>query len=513
VDNLDDVGKLEEAVASAANFIIFLSKGYFASKNCRRELYAALAADKPMIAVQEADKDKGGADIDELKEECRQCCTSEDATALAFSTFPGSDEVLKQVFGEQQHDMPIVWVRVHDFQIASLKEVVLRLLQHSSYYKSDGHDEELASGLLVPGEIGPYGFKSPITLLVCSANEGAWRIAQDVQAASMEGRQAIGISLEGADTVVNEHSKASQAKTAMLLYLTKDTFLDSDGKVAAAVQQALDLNISIALVAEQDVSRGGCPFSVFFDQTPKHLQVQPYCLFNELAVPYYPSPVHCTISRRHVLRKMGAEELRLPASGMDETPEAGAAVHPDPDPETGSLAGNTQSPLAPQGATADCLPLDVEELPLSSDEVEVQASSRQLTAMSDQLDDEQKDRRTAEDPAKGCSAPPSSPFICDRPSQRNRNSEAGPREAPSISHIGLGNQLAGGGAGKEGSAVVCAQPGGGAVGAAGEEGNAWAAGGEGDACADSPSISSAAVGSGPQGYLKVHAMQVILSSH
>ena len=341
VDFLDDVGRLEEAVATAANFIIFLSKGYFESQNCRRELYAALAADRPMIAVQEADKNKGGADIGELKEECRKNCTSEDAVARAFPTFPGPNEVLKQVFGVEEHQMPIVWVRVHDFQMASLKEVVLRLLKHSSYYKSDGHAKELASGLIVPGEIDTLGFKSPVTLLVCSANEGAWRIAKELQAVSMEGRQAIGISLQEAETVLNEHSSAPQGKTAMLLYLTKDTFLDSDGKVAAAVQHALDLKISIALVQEQDVSRGGCPFSVFFDQTPKHLQLQPYSLYNELAVPYFPSTVHCTISRRHVLRKMGAVELRSSASGTDETPEAGAAVYQGQDLENSSRADPT----------------------------------------------------------------------------------------------------------------------------------------------------------------------------
>jgi hypothetical protein len=346
VDNLDDVGKLEEAVTTAGNFLIFLSKGYFASKNCRRELYAARAADKPMIAIQEADKNKGGADIDELKEECRKYCTSEDAVALAFPTFPGSNEVLKQVFGEEQHEMPIVWVRVHDFQIASLKEVVLRLLQNSSYYKSGGHADELASGLMVPGEIGTFGFKSPVTLLVCSANEGAWRIAKELQAVSVEGRGAIRISLEEADTVVNEHSTAPQGKTAMLLYLTKDTFLDSDGKVADAVQQALDLNISIALVAEQDVFRGGCPFSVFFDQTPKHLQVQPYTLYNELAVPYYPSTVHSIISRRHVLRKMGAEELRLPARCTDEMNEAEAGNVSLEGSDCGTRSSGSQQPAS-----------------------------------------------------------------------------------------------------------------------------------------------------------------------
>ena len=60
VANLEDIGKLEEAVADAAVVLIFLSSGYFASLNCQREVYAALANSKPTEAVIEADKEKGG---------------------------------------------------------------------------------------------------------------------------------------------------------------------------------------------------------------------------------------------------------------------------------------------------------------------------------------------------------------------------------------------------------------------------------------------------------------------
>ena len=60
VVNLTDIGKLEEAVADAAVVLIFLSSGYFASHNSRREVYAALANSKPIEAVIEVDKEKGG---------------------------------------------------------------------------------------------------------------------------------------------------------------------------------------------------------------------------------------------------------------------------------------------------------------------------------------------------------------------------------------------------------------------------------------------------------------------
>ena len=58
VDNLDDVGRLEESVADAMTFLVFLSCGYFESWNCRRELYAALALTRPFIPIHEADTAK-----------------------------------------------------------------------------------------------------------------------------------------------------------------------------------------------------------------------------------------------------------------------------------------------------------------------------------------------------------------------------------------------------------------------------------------------------------------------
>ena len=85
VVNLQDVTKLEESVGDSAVFAIFLSKGYFASRNCRqrilcspiekpsprrdlrlrmrarrREVYAAVEMGKPIVAVIEPDPAKGG---------------------------------------------------------------------------------------------------------------------------------------------------------------------------------------------------------------------------------------------------------------------------------------------------------------------------------------------------------------------------------------------------------------------------------------------------------------------
>ena len=53
VDNLNDTSKLENWVGASAVILIFYSKGYFKSKNCRHEVYAAMKFDKPIILLYE----------------------------------------------------------------------------------------------------------------------------------------------------------------------------------------------------------------------------------------------------------------------------------------------------------------------------------------------------------------------------------------------------------------------------------------------------------------------------
>ena len=59
VDDLEEIGNLEQYVAASQCVLIFLSKGYFHSANCRIELNSALRDGIPLILVQEADLKKG----------------------------------------------------------------------------------------------------------------------------------------------------------------------------------------------------------------------------------------------------------------------------------------------------------------------------------------------------------------------------------------------------------------------------------------------------------------------
>ena len=70
VDDLVEIGELENYVNSTACMVFFLSRGYFQSRNCLREVRAALAQKKPCVLVHEADDSHGGLTIQAAKDEC-----------------------------------------------------------------------------------------------------------------------------------------------------------------------------------------------------------------------------------------------------------------------------------------------------------------------------------------------------------------------------------------------------------------------------------------------------------
>ncbi|EOD27306.1 hypothetical protein EMIHUDRAFT_114743 [Emiliania huxleyi CCMP1516] len=306
VDNLEDVGRLEESVADAMTFLVFLSAGYFKSFNCRRELYAALGSNRPFIPIQEADVDKGGASIEALKAECREHCI--ETAPAAYPSYSGPDEMLARVFEEAE---PIVWVRVNAFQLESLKAIALRMLLHSSYYAS--RPAELAAGVMVPRQPGPCAFSGPVTILVCRSNTGADGIARELKTAAGEAHgsaaadtDAIVMIRDAEEALEGADAAPLSGHVVFLLYLNDKTFLDAGGAVARLVQAAMDRRIAIAPIHEQEPARGGVPFRNFFQQTPQVLQQPPYKLYDTVAVSLYPSVEHRRVSLRLVLRSMGA---------------------------------------------------------------------------------------------------------------------------------------------------------------------------------------------------------------
>ena len=69
VDDLGDISELEAYVEQTAVILFFVSKGYFKSKNCLREIRHTIALRKPVVLVH--DPVRGGATLELIrKEEC-----------------------------------------------------------------------------------------------------------------------------------------------------------------------------------------------------------------------------------------------------------------------------------------------------------------------------------------------------------------------------------------------------------------------------------------------------------
>ena len=108
VDDLDEIDKLEEYVNAAQCFLVFLSKGYFFSKNCLRELDSASACGVMPVLVHEISVDHGGTSLETLRADC--VSQKRDADSL----FDGNKIV--------------PWHRLADFQHLSLQKIAEEML-------------------------------------------------------------------------------------------------------------------------------------------------------------------------------------------------------------------------------------------------------------------------------------------------------------------------------------------------------------------------------------------------
>jgi hypothetical protein len=305
--NLTRIDKLDDEVAKAVVFIIFASKGYFKSTNCRKELYAALKQQKQIVVVH--DPEKGEASLDELRRECREWCV--DVAPPEHENYRGPDKAVAAVF---ECNEPVMWSRAHEFQQISLKIIVTRLLRHMPHYSS--HAAELGAGVFVTKEIGPHAFSRPVRILTCASTTGAHGVAKELaEAASHPGWAHVQVTEVLPDFSLEElTSKAApqRASDVLLIHLNTDTFVGDNGEETADILRKLLSacpGIPFVLVKEEDPTNGGCPFSTFIQTAPRDLQVEPYKLFRPIAVSLFPAPEYRCVSFRLLLRNMGATPL------------------------------------------------------------------------------------------------------------------------------------------------------------------------------------------------------------
>jgi len=99
VDDLEDIGALERYIDETMVMLIFLSRGYFQSRNCLREVRAAMERARPIILVLETDETKGGFALADAREEC-------------------PEELRDFVFGASGDERAVIpWHRITIFQV------------------------------------------------------------------------------------------------------------------------------------------------------------------------------------------------------------------------------------------------------------------------------------------------------------------------------------------------------------------------------------------------------------
>merc|ERR1719491_1479316 len=234
VDELTNVDQLEESVNSCVVMIIFYTKGYFRSKNCRREVYAAVTADKPIYLIYESDI----CDVEEMREECYKYCNK-------------GENILEKLFA----NTPIPWLGNggSSFAIESIKLVSIAILSNLPFYKRI--PGQLEKGVKIAGECSQLKLPSPVDVLVCEDNVGAHRIADEAKTHLPENDDSLNIC--DARLVLDEASKdyslLLQGNTKyLLLYLDEDVFLDEDEEVSKLVRMALGMGIQVLKVHELD---------------------------------------------------------------------------------------------------------------------------------------------------------------------------------------------------------------------------------------------------------------------
>ena len=283
VDDLEDIAKLEESVQESAVFCLFYTDGYFASTNCRREIYAAVKAKKPIVTVYVNDSTA----IEDMKTECETFCTED----------PGSHTIIEKVLAND----PILWLGNNQkvLALASIKLFALSFLHHLPYYQTN--PAQLVRGLRIGREPNPERITRPLVIYTCNANGRAKHIAEEIKSEAKETIQ-LRDTMELSQNGILQNAAPNSDCEVLLLYLNKDLFKDQNGEVSKLVELSLKKGMKPVLVYEQDAVKGKCEFTTLYNQTPD--VVKACGIFNELAIPMYTIPAYRTMSLYLLLQKM-----------------------------------------------------------------------------------------------------------------------------------------------------------------------------------------------------------------
>jgi hypothetical protein len=307
VDDIDNSGgDLEQAVSESEVFIVFISKDYFKSWNCRREIYAAVRLGKPFVVIYEGDESA----LEIMINECRRFCTG-----------TTDDETLSKILHHlEQNSIP--WLDEKIFSAKALNRICTKFLSNLPYYQT--HTHELEAGVLVPGELGFVRLTSAVNLIVCQSNKGCLEVVHELMSLTENASSLIAVShsipapigFEGAVSKTGEieitmiHGRQPCEKQVLILYLNQEVFGYDAEELTSMLKSARHQNIEIILLHELDPKRKGCAFGNFFHQTPMELLREPYKIYSKsIAVPLHGDEDYRELGLKRLLCKLGAETV------------------------------------------------------------------------------------------------------------------------------------------------------------------------------------------------------------
>ena len=118
--DLEDISNLEGYIERSRQVLVFCSQDYFQSKNCMREIRAAVERGIPLLAVLELDSTKGGLQEYEIKEQLlagwrdREGCwrrVEETYAAWGFQGGPRPEDLVAALFATE----PIEYERIGEY--------------------------------------------------------------------------------------------------------------------------------------------------------------------------------------------------------------------------------------------------------------------------------------------------------------------------------------------------------------------------------------------------------------
>uniref|UniRef100_A0A7S4BYN7 TIR domain-containing protein n=2 Tax=Chrysotila carterae TaxID=13221 RepID=A0A7S4BYN7_CHRCT len=333
VDDLLDISELEAYVKSSAVVLIFLSKGYFVSRNCLREAGSSEKENKPIVLVHEADLSKGGITLEDSRAEC-------------------PEKLRSYVFKDRNI---IRWHRIADFQKLSLKLIADGMLRGSSAYAHVPFDP-LAKWLVFPGEtsIEKLRLDPPLALQYSSFNPGARELAQELKA------RLAGLKLMNVRDTPIAHTPSGDLRRSnsgesvtsigpLMLYLNNVTFLGEEGaQLAQTVRAARAQGTRIVLFHENDEAFGGGPFSWHFTTTPSDLISDG--IFSDIAVEFF------TMPHREVSLALAAQALIAQSASSQKRNWGTALVRLLMVRKAPALSSRASSP-PPRASTSSSRPL------------------------------------------------------------------------------------------------------------------------------------------------------------